>query len=146
MVMPRKVPVEFGVVFPYGAFAVGEVVQVRDYDRSTRETAVQANDPDSGLPMWSVDVVDADPEARKANRTISVKIPAAVQPVLPALTDGTPFRQVEFEKLLATAYVEQNGDFSRVAWSFRASGVHEPSQRTKTPAGQAKSTSESAVA
>src|SRR5690242_15963786 len=131
MVMPRKIPVEFGVVFPEGAFAVGEVTPVRDYDRSTRETQVQASDPDSGLPLWSVDVVDADPDARKANRTISVKIPAAVQPVLPARTEGTPFRQVEFEKLLATAYVEQNGDFSRVAWSFRASGVREPGNRSR---------------
>lgn len=146
MVMPRKIPVDFGVVFPYGAFAVGEVTAVRDYDRSTREMAVQASDPDSGLPMWSVDVVDADPEARKANRTISVKIPAAVQPVLPALTDGTPFRQVEFEKLVATAYVEQNGDFSRVAWSFRASSVSEPGQRTRNTPAQTKQSSDSAVA
>src|SRR3954466_333050 len=37
MAMPRKVPVDFGVVFPYGAYAVGEVTQVKDYDRSTRE-------------------------------------------------------------------------------------------------------------
>ncbi len=52
MVMPRKVPVEFGVVFPYGAYAVGEVTQVKDYDRSTREVPVQATDPETGLPVW----------------------------------------------------------------------------------------------
>ena len=53
----RKVPVEFGVVFPYGAYAVGEISPVRDYDRSTRENPVQATDPDTGLPVWAVDVV-----------------------------------------------------------------------------------------
>ena len=71
MVMPRKVPVEFGVVFPYGAYAVGEVTQVKDYDRSTREVPVQATDQETGLPVWSVDVVDADPEAKKATRMMS---------------------------------------------------------------------------
>ena len=38
MAMPRKLPVEFGTAFPYGAYAVGEVQPVRDYDKSTRET------------------------------------------------------------------------------------------------------------
>lgn len=65
--------------------------------------------------------------------------------MLPALTDGTPFRQVEFEKLVATAYVEQNGDFSRVAWSFRASGVQEPGQRVRNTPSQRKQSSDSAV-
>ena len=88
MAMPRKMPVEFGVVFPYGAYAVGEVTQVRDYDRSTREVPVQATDPETGLPVWSVDVVDADPEAKKATRMMSIKIGAKVQPVLPEAPRG----------------------------------------------------------
>ena len=36
-----------------------------------------------GLPLWSVDVVDADPDGKKSNRTMSVKVAAKVQPVLP---------------------------------------------------------------
>ena len=99
MAMPRKMPVEFGVVFPYGAFAVGEVSPVRDYDRSTKEVPIQATDPDTGLLVWSVEVVDADPEAKKSNRMIAVKVAARVQPVLPEATPGVPFRQVEFDKL-----------------------------------------------
>ena len=83
MAMPRKLPVEFGVAFPYGAYAVGEVQPVRDYDRSTKDKPVQAVDPDTGLLLWQVEVVDGDPDARKSNRTMAVKITAKVQPVLP---------------------------------------------------------------
>lgn len=126
MAMPRKIPVEFGVAFPYGAFAVGEVQPVRDYDKSTQDRVVQAVDPDTALPIWSVDVVDGDPEARKANRTITVKIAAKVQPVLPEGLTGLPFTPVEFDKLTATAYVEDNGNFSRIAWSYRADEVRAP--------------------
>jgi hypothetical protein len=131
MAMPRKLPVDFGVAFPFGAYAVGEVLPVRDYDRSTREKIVQATDPDTGKLLWSVEVVDADPEAKKATRTMSVKILAGVQPVLPETLPGLPFRPVEFDKLTATAYIEQNGDFSRIAWSLRAADVRAPSPATK---------------
>jgi hypothetical protein len=131
MVMPRKVPVEFDVVFPYGAYAVGEVSAVKDYDRSTREVPVQAIDPDTGLPVWTIDVVDADPEAKKSNRTVSVKVAAKVQPVLTERAEGMPFRPIEFDKMTATAYVEETGDFSRIAWSLRAGGIREPSRGAK---------------
>ena len=74
MAIPRKLPVEFGTVFPFGAYMVGEISPVRDYDRSTRENVIQAVDPDTGLLLWAVDVVDADPEATKSNRTMTVKV------------------------------------------------------------------------
>ncbi|GAB3774549.1 hypothetical protein FB382_003777 [Nocardioides ginsengisegetis] len=131
MAMPRKIPVEFGVAFPYGAYAVGEVQPVRDYDKSTRERVVQAADPDTGVPLWSVEVVDGDPEAKKSNRTMSVKITAKVQPVLPEALTGLPFTPVEFDKLTATAYIEENGDFSKISWSLRAADVHAPARGAK---------------
>ena len=136
MAMPRKIPMDFGVVFPYGVYAVGEVQPVRDYDRSTQDKIVQATDQDTGLPLWSVDIIDADPDAKKSNRSISVKVLARVQPVLPELMPGTPFRQVEFDKLQATPYVEQSGDFSRLAWSYRASDVRAPRNGAAKPAEQ----------
>ena len=131
MAMPRKIPVDFGLAFPHGAYAVGEVQPVRDYDKSTRERVVQAIDPDTGLLLWSVDVVDGDPDARKSNRTMSVKITARVQPVLPEALSGLPFTPVEFDKLTATAYIEESGDFSKIAWSLRASEVHAPARGGK---------------
>ena len=91
MAMPRKIKVTFDDVFPYGAYAVSAVTQVRDFDRSTKERPVYATDEETGLPIWSVDVMDGDPDARKADRTVSIKILAKVQPVLPAATPGSPF-------------------------------------------------------
>lgn len=128
MAMPRKLPVEFGTAFPYGAYAVGEVQPVRDYDKSTREHVVQAVDQDTGLPIWSVEVVDGDPEAKKSTRTMSVKVTAKVQPVLPESLSGLPFTPVEFDKMTATAYIEENGDFSKISWSLRAAEVRGPAR------------------
>lgn len=134
MAMPRKIPVDFSIAFPFGAYAVGEVQQVRDYDRSTKDNLVQAVDPDSGMPIWSIDVIDGDPEARKSNRTMTVKLTAKVQPVLPSSLDGLPFTPVEFDSLTATAYIEDNGNFQKLAWSLRAGGVKEPSRGAKAAA------------
>jgi hypothetical protein len=126
MAMPRKLQIEFGAVFPYGAFAVSEVTQVRDFDRSTKERPVFSIDEESGLSIWSVDVLDGDPEARKADRTVSVKILAKQQPVLPASMPGMPFTPVEFEGLTATPYVSDSNGRARLAWSYRATGVKAP--------------------
>lgn len=133
MAMPRKIPVDFGVAFPHGAYAVGEVQPIRDYDKSTKERVVQATDPETGLLMWSVEVVDGDPDAKKSTRTVSVKIGAKVQPVLPEGLSGLPFTPVEFDKLTATAYIEEKGDFSNIAWSLRASEVRAPARGTVKP-------------
>src|SRR5215218_7220187 len=73
--------VEFGDMFPFGAAVVGEVQPQSDFDASTKERPVQARDKDSGLPVWVVDIMDFDPEARE--RQHKVKIAAPVQPVPP---------------------------------------------------------------
>ena len=100
---------------------------MRDFDRSTKEQAVQAVDRDTGVLVWTVDVVDADPEAR--DRTVRVKLLAPVQPVPPAAIEGAPFRPVEFEGLTATPYVQTTASGrSRLAWSFRASGMRPPAR------------------
>ncbi|SDR75550.1 hypothetical protein SAMN04488570_0277 [Nocardioides scoriae] len=142
MAIPRKLPVEFDIVFPFGAYMVGEISPVRDFDRSTREAPVQAADPDSGMPVWAVDVVDADPEAKKSNRTMTVKVSAKVMPVLDRHEGELPFRPVRFAGMTATAYVEDTGNFSRIAWSLRAKEVTTPS----TPASGSAQRSDKAVA
>jgi hypothetical protein len=116
-----------GDVFPQGCFVVGDVQAMRDFDRSTKEQAVQAVDRDTGLLVWTVDVVDADPEARE--RTVRVKVLAPVQPVPPEAAEGVPFRPVEFDGLTATPYVvTSSSGWSRVAWSFRATGMRAPAR------------------
>ncbi len=134
--MPRRIKIDFGEVFPYGVYAVGEVQPQRDFNKSTREKPVQAIDDETGLPVWSVDVLDADPEATKSTRTFTVKVSAKVQPVLPERSSG-PFTQVEFDGLTATPYVaDAPGDGrGRLAWSYRATDVHEP-RRGSTSSSQ----------
>jgi hypothetical protein len=126
MAVPRNIPVQFGDIFPSGAFAVGEVYATKDFEKSTRDNEVQALDKDSGKRLWSIDVVDGDPEAKKSTRSLTVKIAANVQPVLPDNPSSSPFRPVEFDKLTIGAYVETNGDFSKVSWTFRAAEVRAP--------------------
>jgi hypothetical protein len=125
MAMPRKLNIQFGEVFPHGVYAVSEVTQVRDFDRSTKDRPVYSVDEDSGLNVWSVDVMDGDPEARKADRQFSVKILAKQQPVLPP-SNGLPFTPVEFDGMTATPYVSDSNGRPRLAWSFRAMAVRAP--------------------
>lgn len=123
MAIARRFKVSHDEVFPHGAYVVGEVNPVVDFERSSKENRVQKVDPDSGLLLWSVDVLDADPEAPRSAKTVSVKLAAKVQPVPPAAQAGVPFARVAFEGLTALPYIDDNGPRPRIAWSFRASGM-----------------------
>jgi hypothetical protein len=129
-------PVEFGTVFPSGAYAAGSVEKVRDFDRSSGDRVVQQADKITGLPLWVIEVIDADPEARQ--RTVKVKVAAQYQPVLPDNTAGLAFIPVEFEGMQATPYVDSsrctgqdNGGHrcrARQAYSLKATGVRAPAR------------------
>ena len=137
-------PVEFGAVFPSGAFAAGGVEKVRDFDKSSGDRVVQQADKHTGLPLWVVEVIDADPEARP--RTVKVKVASAYQPVLPDAPAGSPFTPVEFEGLTATPWVDAsrcNGKDTgrcgaRMAYSLKATGVRAPSRLPARPAPEHK--------
>lgn len=137
MALARRFKVSHDEVFGYGAYLIADPGPIFDFDRSTAETKVQQVDPDSGLPLWAVEVLDADPDARKATRNVTVKIAAKVQPVPPANESGTPFTLVVFEGLTATPWVDSSrckapdsGKSHRCraqsAWSFRAEGITAP--------------------
>lgn len=140
MAMPRKIKIEFGEAFPHGAFAVSAVEESRDFDRSTKDKPVQAIDDESGLPLWQVDVHDGDPQVRKADREFTVRIAAKVQPVLPDRPiPAMPFTPIELDGLTATPYVTESANGrSRLAWSFRATGVRPP-KNMPAQSGPAKS-------
>lgn len=110
MAIARRLPIGHDAVFPHGAYLVSEVGPVIDFDKSTRESRIQQIDADSGLPIWSVDVVDADPDATKKNRTVTVKIIAKVQPVPPSNDGSSPFTPVVFDPCAWTTR-------SRSGWS-----------------------------
>lgn len=114
MSIPKWLQIGHDQVFSLGAFLVSEVTPMIDFDKSSGENRVQARDRDTGLPMWQVEVLDGDPAAPKRSRTVTVN------------SSGTPFTPVVFEGLMALPYIERSGDFSRIAWSFRASGMTTP--------------------
>jgi hypothetical protein len=144
MALQGQIPVPFGAVFPDGAYAAGSFEMVRDFDRSTPDRVVQQADKDSGLPLWVVEVIDAQESARQ--RTVKVKVAAQVQPVLPPPAPGSPFTAVEFDGMTATPYVDASRCHAkdtgkcgaRVAYSFKATGVRAPSRGISRPAPEHK--------
>jgi hypothetical protein len=121
------IPVEFGLVFPAGVYAAGAFEPVRDFDASASGRFVQSKDKATGVPLWVVEVIDADQTARA--RTVKVKVAAQAQPVLPAGPAGSPFVPVEFTGLTVTPYVNQAG---KLGYSLKASGIRAPGR----PAGR----------
>jgi hypothetical protein len=113
-----SIPVEFGLVFPSGAFAAGSFEPVRNFEASTGDRFVQSADKASGVLLWVIEVIDADPQAR--TRAVKVKVAAAAEPVLPPPSPGSPFIAVEFTEMTVTPYVNQAG---RLAYSLKATGV-----------------------
>ncbi len=126
MSIPKWLQIRHDQVFSCGAFVVSEVTPMIDFDKSSGENRVQATDRHTGAPMWQVEVLDGDPAAPKRSRTVTVKFAAQTQPTAPTNSSGTPFTPVVFEGLMALPYIERSGDFSRIAWSFRASGMTAP--------------------
>ena len=137
MAINGRFKVSMGDVFPHGAYVVSEVEAVRDFDKSTRERPVQAVDKESGLLVWAVSVLDADPDARKDAKTVTVKISAPHQPVPPEAMAGVPFRPVEFDGLTVTPYMDDKRN--RVAYSFRATGMRAPHTGSAKQAPRAQS-------
>ncbi len=110
-------------LFPQGAYVVGPVEPVKDFDAKGRDD--QKRDKATGMRMWQCAVHDADTEARV--HEVKVKFVADQQPVPPPEMAGLPFRPVEFEGLSVLAYVSENGaGRSRLAWSIQATGMHAP--------------------
>jgi hypothetical protein len=120
--------VDFTVVFPSGAYAASAFEPVRNFEASTGEKFVQSADKASGVPLWVIEVIDADPAARV--RAVKVKVAAPVQPLIPAGSPGSPFTPVEFTGLTVTYYVNQAG---RLAYSLKATGIRAPGRGRPVP-------------
>src|SRR6201984_763384 len=142
MALQGPIPIEFGMVFPDGAYAAGGIEMVRDFDRSSGDRVVQQADKHTGLPLWVVEVIDAQEDARQ--RTVKVKIAAQVQPVVTPPAPGSPFTAVEFDGMTATPYVDasrcsgdgKNKCAARQAYSLKATGVWAPSRGIGRPAAE----------
>jgi hypothetical protein len=73
------------------------------------------------MPLWVIEVIDPDPQAR--TRAVKIKVAAQVQPVIPAGQSESPFTPVEFTGMTVTPYVNQAG---RLAYSIKATGIRAP--------------------
>ncbi|MGO8888509.1 MAG: plasmid replication, integration and excision activator [Streptosporangiaceae bacterium] len=142
MALQGPIPVEFGAVFPDGAYAAGKFEMVRDFDRSQGDRVVQQVDKASGLPLWVIEVIDPQESARQL--TVKVKVAAQYQPVLPSPAAGSPFTAIEFDGLVVTPYVDtgrcqgKGKCGARQAYSLKATGVRAPSRGIGRPAPEHK--------
>ncbi|PJI86572.1 plasmid replication, integration and excision activator [Luteimicrobium subarcticum] len=136
MAMQKRFPVQHRDVFPQGAFLRGEVEPVLDFQADKRPdgSRPQQRDKETGELLWQVVVLDADDMAGKKDTVVTVKIAAPVQPVPPANKTPFPWTPIEFVRLTALPYVDDNGNRPRLAWSFRADGVAAPGEAGNTGA------------
>ena len=115
----HRFAVSMSELYPFGCYAM-DVQQAEDYDeRTSRRTPTK--DKASGELVWTVIVIDRDPEARE--KQVKVKVTGSFSPVLPGeVAPGTGLHAVEFVGLTVTPYVPEvaPGRRARLALSFRA--------------------------
>ncbi|MBL7498157.1 plasmid replication, integration and excision activator [Frankia sp. CNm7] len=134
MAIPRRIPVAFVDVFPNGAYVLG-VEPSNDFEKMRSGAPdPQELDKETGLRIWAVRVMDADPTARTAE--LKVKIAAQTAPVPPDPIPGTPFRPVELVGLQVIPWVDSNGARPKQMFALRASGLR-PVSALPTRRGQA---------
>ena len=121
MALQGPIPVEFGAVFPSGAYAAGAFDPVRNFDASTGEKFVQSTD--KAIRRAAVGdrghrprPAGTDPGGQGQGRRPG---PAGG----PGRAAGSPFVPVEFTGLTVTPYVNQAG---RLAYSLKATGIRAP--------------------
>jgi hypothetical protein len=131
-VIPTRFAVDFGEVFPLGAFVLGvEPAMAFSADAGARK--MQERDKETGQLVWVVRALDANEEAARFGAEFKVKISADHQPVPPEKLAGFPFAPVEFEGMTITPYANNKG---RIAHSFRAKGMQAPGAGRKPVASR----------
>jgi hypothetical protein len=123
----KRFPIEFDELFPEGAYVVGAVTAVTEYqsqeDKARNRPVRPRLDEVSGLPLFKVTI--ADPSAEKdRDKSITVEIAAKVQPVPPPAVNGLPFRPVVLEGLTVQPRAEASGQAKWITWVIRATGMH----------------------
>jgi hypothetical protein len=120
------IPVHCDLVFGHGAFLTTPVEPVMEF-KDGRSTGRQKVEEATGDPIWSVTVLDNDPDVKGPAKSVKVQIVSKVQPVPPAPQDGFPFAMVEFDGMAVRPYVTQvmEGRY-KVAYSIFARGITAP--------------------
>ncbi|MGH3696448.1 MAG: hypothetical protein ACRDRX_21065 [Pseudonocardiaceae bacterium] len=138
----KRFPIEFDELFPQGAYVVGEVTAVTEYqsqeDKARNRPVRPRIDEASGLPIFKVTI--ADPSAEKdRDKSITVEIAARVQPIPPAAMNGLPFRPVVLDELTVQPRAEVSGQAKWITWVVRATGMHAVDEQRKGNGTHAKS-------
>jgi len=128
MSIQKRIPLHNLNVFPNGAYLKGKVEPVLDFTapRGNDGERPQAFDKDSGLPIWQVTILDADPGAAKRDTAVTVKFLSKTQPPAPPNKTPFPWTPVELVGLTALPYIDETGSRPRIAWSFRAESMGTP--------------------
>jgi hypothetical protein len=139
----KRFPVDFDELFPQGAYIVGEVTPVTEYqsqeDKARNRPVRPRVDEVTGLPLFKVTI--ADPSAEKdRDKSITVEIASKVQPVPPAAVNGLPFRPVVLEGLTMQPRAEASGQAKWITWVVRATGLRAVQPAGKSGSGDARST------
>ena len=133
-VIPTRFTVDFGEVFPLGAFVLG-VEPAMAFSDNRDAPKLQERDKETGRLVWTVRALDANEEAARFGAEFKVKVAADHQPVPPTKANGFPYAAVEFENMTITPYANNKG---RIAHSFRASGMRAPASGRKTSTSEQK--------
>ena len=127
-------PVEFGAVFPSGAFAAGGVEKVRDFDKSSGDRVVQQADKATG-PAAVGGRGDRRRPARRGSGRSRSRWPRSTSRCCRTPRPGRRSSPVEFEGLTATPWVDTGlgararaSAAARLAYSLKATGVRAPSR------------------
>lgn len=138
----KRFPMEFDELFPDGAYVVGEVTAVTEYqsqeDKARNRPVRPRIDEASGLPIFKVTI--ADPSAEKdRDKSITVELAAKVQPVPPAAVAGLPFRPVVLEGVTVQPRAETSGQAKWITWVVRATSMRAVINQSSGKGSDAKS-------
>ncbi|MDQ3274792.1 MAG: hypothetical protein M3Q39_07110 [Actinomycetota bacterium] len=121
-----RFPIEFDELFPQGAYIVGEVIPLREYqwpeDKARNQPVRPWVDEATGMPLFKVTVTDQSAE-KDRDKSVTVEIAAKVQPVPPEAVGNLPFRPVVLEGLTVQPRAETSGQTKWHTWIVRASGL-----------------------
>jgi len=135
-----KFEIAFDDMFPQGAFLMGDVQPMTEYqsqeDKARNGPVRPRIDEQTDKRLYRVTI--ADPAAEKErDKSIAVEIAADVQPVPPAAVGNLPFRPVVLEGLTVQPRAETSAQAKWLTWVVRATGlraVDAPATgRTKSP-------------
>lgn len=127
----HRFSVSMSEAFPHGLYAMA-VEQAQDFNEATR-VRTPAADKQTGELIWTVTCIDRDPEIR-GTREVKVKVLASYCPDLPPeIAPNTGIRPVEFSGITVTPYLSEQGRRPRIAFSYRATGVHQQGKAPREP-------------